>query len=613
MEEYFGKLWHRLISQASSHRYPTARVTLEEVATTVGILFRAMGGGVGLRVEAVPDCRHDAPRDWWQRLAGNGSKTPWAWCDEQSLRLPAVLDVFPQTSLNRDLYLWLAALAAQNTGNSRAAEWFQRNQNATWRLLEAFPGLRPCYVRLVAAHLVQRPDPATLPPERAQRERAIRAALHRPEEAHPWPPGKVSPWPVPLWLHPAPPMSTGPSQQPMADSPEAIGDSSPSMPTEKKKRSAHYVEPPRKKDGLLLHRFESLFSWTDFIPVDRSSDEEEDLEEAARNADDLDRLSLVRDQAPIAKRIRFDLDLPSEMQDDLPLGPGILLPEWDYRKEKWLPDYCNLIPMVARHAGQCELPESLRRSAQQLRGQFGSLKFSSHWLKRQRGGSEIDLDAYLDHQSACRAGRVPVEDRLYRDLRLNDRDLACLLLADLSLSTDTWISDHLRTIDVIRDALFLFSEALSASRDRFALYGFSSRRREHIRFHEIKSFHDPYDARIRGRIQAIRPGFYTRMGAAIRYAGTLLSRQPASKRLLLLLTDGKPNDIDHYEGRYGIEDTRMALLELKQWGIQPFCVTIDREAGAYSTHVFGPGGFALIKQASALPRQLPLLYHRLTS
>ncbi|MGB4946130.1 MAG: VWA domain-containing protein, partial [Candidatus Competibacter denitrificans] len=192
------------------------------------------------------------------------------------------------------------------------------------------------------------------------------------------------------------------------------------------------------------------------------------------------------------------------------------------------------------------------------------------------------------------------------------RDLACLLLADLSMSTDAWVNNQGRVIEVIRDSLFLFAEALAVTGDRFALYGFSSRKRQHVRLHRIKTFGERYTSSIRGRINAIKPGYYTRMGAAVRHATALLGQQIASRRLLLLLTDGKPNDLDHYEGRYGIEDTRMALLEARRKGLHPFCVTIDQEADDYLPYLFGKDGFVLIRHPEDLPRQLVRLYNRLT-
>ena len=192
------------------------------------------------------------------------------------------------------------------------------------------------------------------------------------------------------------------------------------------------------------------------------------------------------------------------------------------------------------------------------------------------------------------------------------RDLSCLVLADLSLSTDAYVSNDAQAIDVIRDSLLVFGEALSKIRDSFAMYGFSSLRRNNVRFHHLKGFNEPYDGIARGRIAGIRPGYYTRMGAAIRHATTILERQRSSQRVLLLLTDGKPNDLDQYEGRWGIEDTRMALVEARRRGIRPFCVTIDCEANDYLPHMLGDREYVVIHKAQQLPARLPLLYAMMT-
>jgi nitric oxide reductase NorD protein len=168
-------------------------------------------------------------------------------------------------------------------------------------------------------------------------------------------------------------------------------------------------------------------------------------------------------------------------------------------------------------------------------------------------------------------------------------------------------------IDVIRDSLFLFAESLTATGDRFGMYGFSSRKRDPVRVHTLKDFAEAYSGRVRGRIEAIRPGYYTRMGAAVRYASRLLSDQPAGRRLLLLLTDGKPNDLDRYEGRYGIEDTRHTVMEARRLGLQPFCVTIDEKANDYLPRLFGAGGYVVIRNPAELPKRLPVLYAQLTA
>ena len=269
--------------------------------------------------------------------------------------------------------------------------------------------------------------------------------------------------------------------------------------------------------------------------------------------------------------------------------------------------------MTSRHAEAMELPANLRRQAHKIRRQFEALRPQRHWVSRQNEGSELDLENYITFLTDRKHGHVNSDTPVYRDVRNVSRDLSCLLLADLSLSTDAHINNNARVIDVIRDSLYLFSEALTATGDRFALHGFSSRNRNHIRFYNIKQFSESYDDNIRGQINAIRPGYYTRMGAAIRHATQLLSKEASSQKLLLILTDGKPNDLDKYEGRYGIEDTRMAVLEAEKLGLKPFCVTIDEHAEDYLPYLFGSRSYALIHNVEELPRKLPLLYLRLTS
>ena len=144
------------------------------------------------------------------------------------------------------------------------------------------------------------------------------------------------------------------------------------------------------------------------------------------------------------------------------------------------------------------------------------------------------------------------------------------------------------------------------------MLGFSSVRRA-VRIHELKRFGEPWNDAARTRVAAIKPGFYTRMGAAVRYGTRRLGERPERQRLLLILSDGKPNDLDHYEGRHGLEDTRHAVLEARQAGLVPFCVTIDQEANQYLPRLFGAQGFALVHRPAQLARALTQVYIRLTA
>jgi nitric oxide reductase NorD protein len=607
MEEWVGKVWHRYITGISHNRYADAAVTLEEVRKTIGIVFRALGGDGGLRIDAATAVAHGARRSWLQRLAGSNQRVEYSWRDDEALCLPAIMDVFPTRSLNRDLYIWLAALASDDSGQEQG--WVTANQWQTRRILHRFPGLQSRYHRLVQAQIALRPQLTDLADDEARLERAIQAALLNPGEVSEPGPTKQPPQPVYLWLYP-PRSNTGASRHLPDEQEDKQGHSRNAR--DKRRRRAKRVSMPDGKKGLLFYRFETIFSWAEYLNIDRCTDEDEDTEDAENTADDLDEMSVARDRQATASRVRFDLDLPAEANDDLMLGEGILQPEWDYKSASFRADYCSVQPMIAADAQPCELPTALRLTARRLRQQFEMLVPAHTWQRAQQQGSEVDMDAFLLHLALRAKGSADAQQGLYRDFRRGNRDLACLLLADLSLSTDTWVNNDSRVIDVIRDTLFLFAEALAPTGDQFALYGFSSRNRSHVRLHTLKAFDEAYGGFIRGRIAAIKPGFYTRMGAAIRYATAQLVKQGASQRLLLIVTDGKPNDLDCYEGRYGVEDTRMAILQARRQGLRPFCVTIDDRAEDYLPHLFGSEGYVVIRRPQELPRRLPALYAQLT-
>jgi nitric oxide reductase NorD protein len=454
-----------------------------------------------------------------------------------------------------------------------------------------------------------RPATRRLPTTEAALETAIQRAMREPGRVGALPECEYAPCPVPLWLHPEPDRS-GRSQL-TADTRDESFTSRRAAGRSRRRRKAEYVDHREDKNGLLAFRLESLFTWSEFVNVSRSHDDSEDPR-AESVADDMDILSLARDRKlSAASALKFDLDLPAPAHDDLMLGEGIALPEWDYKQNRLVDGYCRLQPLAAEDAEPCPLPPRLRRTARTLRGQFEALAPLRMWHKRQSDGEEIDLDAWLEHRTEERLHK-PAEQRVYKTFQGRTRDLACLLLADLSFSTDTWVNDQARVIDVIRDGLFVFSEALSAVQDRFALYGFSSRKRDHVRFNILKNFAEPHSDITRGRINAIRPGYYTRMGAPIRQATKILANEPAARQLLLILTDGKPNDLDRYEGRYGVEDTRMAVHAARRAGLYPFCITIDEQAGDYLPYLFGSTGYALVRDPLQLPKKLAGLYWQLT-
>jgi len=182
--------------------------------------------------------------------------------------------------------------------------------------------------------------------------------------------------------------------------------------------------------------------------------------------------------------------------------------------------------------------------------------------------------------------------------------MAVMLLVDCSGSTDGWIAPNRRVIDVEREALLLVCIALEGMAQPYSVLAFSGEGPQAVVVRSLKRFDEHYDAAVALRVGGLEPEHYTRAGAAIRHASALLMREAAEHRLLLVLSDGKPNDIDEYEGRYGVEDMRQAVTEAKLQGISPFCFTIDRQAANYLPAVFGPHQYALLPRAEMLPTVL---------
>jgi nitric oxide reductase NorD protein len=168
-------------------------------------------------------------------------------------------------------------------------------------------------------------------------------------------------------------------------------------------------------------------------------------------------------------------------------------------------------------------------------------------------------------------------------------------------------------IDIEREALAALAYGLDMTGDDHAIYTFSSLNNDKIFMRPCKTFDEKMNDQVIKRISALKPGHYTRMGAAIRHMTKVLEGRPSQKRLMLVITDGKPNDLDHYEGRHGIEDTRKAVLEARRAGHSVFGVTVDSKARAYLPRIFGQNGYAIMSHPSRLTNALPMIYRHLVT
>ncbi|GJG85260.1 hypothetical protein tb265_04410 [Gemmatimonadetes bacterium T265] len=286
----------------------------------------------------------------------------------------------------------------------------------------------------------------------------------------------------------------------------------------------------------------------------------------------------------------------------------VTYPEWDAGAGRHR--LCGATVVLARAPeGDGAWADAILRDhaavVRRVRQRFEPLRARRARLPRQPFGEELDLaacvDALVDRRTGSAGG-----DRLYVAVRPARRALAIAILVDVSGSTDAPVStrrgETRQIIDVEKEALLLAGEALEALGDPFAVLTFSSRGAHAVRVTTIKAFAERHDAAVRRRIAAMRPSGNTRLGAAVRHATALLARQPAGHRLLLLLSDGRPNDADGYQGRYATEDARQAIHEARAGGVYPYCLTVDREEAEYLPHIFGAAGHTVLRR----PEQLPL-------
>lgn len=626
MEAWVGERWHDWITRTAEQRRTRAEavVSLDSVQSAIAYLFRAGGGEPTARVAPARRLPVGGPRGWTQRLAGSGTRASLPQCSPEVLALPPEMGVFEQREHNRDAYLWLAALASHwhSTG-----DWIGDNQRATAATLWAFPGLRGRYQTLLS-HVLQNRPPADSSPAERRVQDALRASLSDPARdgegtdvvgSAQRAVGATRPTdvrPVWLWLAADPVDHSATSSRPLQPDAPTSAKRDPQAPrrTDRHRRRAQRVAHERAAAPLLMFfRAESLLSWSEFVNVNRATDDDDD-DQALNAANDMDVLTVTASQdTPTASRVKFDLDLPSAAVDDLPLGPGLRLPEWDWKHQRLLPEHCAVQCHVARRTEPTALPETLRPVVRRVRRRLEPLRAAPQRLHAQREGDDLDLDACIRDRIEGLCGRRAEAPAVYQRAALNDRSLATLLLADLSLSTDAHVpSAQVRVIDVIRDSLLVFGEALAAVGDPFAMWGFSSVRRQHVRLQHLKGFDETWSGWTRARVSAIKPGYYTRMGAAIRHATLQLQDRAERQRLLLILTDGKPNDLDRYEGRWGLEDTRHAVHEARAQGLTPFCISIDDDAPDYLPYLFGAQAWAQVHRPQDLAQRLTGLYAGLT-
>jgi len=589
-EESMGKTWDKYLNKKVHKFHEEARVNFEDVSKHLHIFHRLMGGEKAKELQITDKRYIETSRTLLEKISFLGKEFFLTWQDEESVYLPASFAYFPTKEENEMLYYWLVALATQ-VDNITSDNILQKNQQAVTYLTKRYSGFSVFYEK-ASVYLMEKYEQLSF----------LKSLDEQSSQ------DLIDDYPNPLWIYPSAIVVNMAND--LEDSEEPMREDGKDKSEElHMKKQTEQIDDKHETDGFLAFLPESLMSIFEQVNVDRCEDDSFD-EDALYHAEDLDEITIGQKQANLSARIKMDLELLPDNTIVYPLGKGHYVDEWDYKKNDYLIKYARILPQVTLNIIPVDLPHRLRKTVKKIQGELDMLKLDRIKNDRLPYGDELNMDSWIEYMS--HQDKSMHHQNFYTTYEKKTRDMATLLLADISLSTEGGITQEMRIIDVIKDSLMVFSEALEKLEDKFAIYTFSSLQNKKVYFNIIKNFKDRYDSLIRGRIDSIKPQYYTRMGAAIREATKILDKQQSTNKLLLIISDGKPNDEDRYDGRYGIEDTKKALQEMKKKGITPFCITIDLDAKEYLSYLFGRNGYAIVRDGQKLPKVLTEVYINLT-
>ncbi len=294
-------------------------------------------------------------------------------------------------------------------------------------------------------------------------------------------------------------------------------------------------------------------------------------------------------------------------------------PEWDYTSQTYRPDWVSLYERLHPAGNAADIDRLLQKHdalAKRLKRLLDLLKPQDKVrIRYQEEGSELDLDVVIRSLIDFKGGATP-DPRINMSHRTSGRDIAVMLLLDLSESLNEKAAgpdgpSGQTILELSQEAVSLLAWAIEKLGDPFAIAGFHSNTRHDVRYLHIKGYSEHWNDEVKARLAAMEAGWSTRMGAALRHAAHYLKARPADKKLMLVLTDGQPADVDVQDERLLIEDARRAVRELDQQGIFSYCISLDPKADAYVSDIFGRQ-YTVVDHIQRLPQRLPELFLALT-
>ena len=587
-EEDIGKAWDKFLSKKTTISNKEAEVSFSSLSKQLKIFYHLLGGDKGKELKITDKRSIKKSKNLLQKISGYGKSFFLTWQDENAVHLPAKLDILPTIEQNKMLYFWLIAMSSKV--NIKQSNMIEENQKVSKYLCDRYTGFKSFYNEASKYLISKIPELEYINKEEDFKKEQ--------EEKYPFI----------MWIYPA--LDKNSAINNTEDEDEIQNDRKDEKTESlRMKKKANQIDDKKETDGFMAFIPEGLMSILEQVNVDRAEDDSFD-ENALYNAENLDEITLGQKKANLNARVKMDLDLKPDMTEEFPIGSGYNIDEWDYTQKKYLKNYVRIRPIITTILEPINLPKRLKKTVKKIQSELDLLEINRFKSNKLPYGDEICIDTWIDYKG--HQNKSLHHQKFFENFEKKTRDMATLILADISLSTEAGISQEIRVIDMIKDGLMVFSQALEKLQDKFAIYAFSSNKNTNVRFHIIKNFKEKYSDLIRGRIDSIKPGYYTRLGAAIRESTKILDRQTSENKLLLIISDGKPNDMDKYDGRYGIEDSKKAIEEVRQKGITPFCITIDIEAKDYLSYLFGKNGYAVVRDSKKLPKVMPEVYINLT-
>ncbi|MCB0342929.1 MAG: VWA domain-containing protein [Pseudobdellovibrionaceae bacterium] len=351
-------------------------------------------------------------------------------------------------------------------------------------------------------------------------------------------------------------------------------------------------------------------------------DGSDEMEEHGESLEDLNIQEVVRSNHETNSIFKADIAYEVESLDDETFQASdnaanqFIYEEWNFKKRKYLSNFCKLTdqrpPLIedksAYESQYHDIVKAHQKQIRNLRHQVEQIFHSRRWKNRQRQGEEIDMDSFIDGLSSLKAGQSS-DERFYLSKSRRARDVSALILLDASLSSDSWV-DGRRVLDITKEAVVVLHEALEGVFEKISVTAFNSRTRNNCNYFTIKDFSQTWKSSL-PYLMALQPSDYTRIGVAIRHSIEKMQRVSSQRKVIILLSDGKPTDYDAYEGKYGIHDVKQALDEAKQKEIDVFSLAIDQEAKYYFPQMFGKNNFRVINHANELADEFVSLCTRL--